>query len=91
MQSRSLSFVSAHQARNSSVKALCCESTGAIALIGRSPREARVRKTSHFRGQKFIATTLTGKKIAALFVPKAAASKSVLSTEKSQPNSAREC
>jgi hypothetical protein len=34
------------------VKALCCDSTGAIALIGRSHRQARVRKASHFRGEK---------------------------------------
>ena len=52
MQSRSLSFVSAHQARNSSVKALWCESTGVIAPIGRSHRRLRVRETSQFRGQK---------------------------------------
>jgi hypothetical protein len=64
MQSRSLSFVSAHQARSSSVKALCDESTGAIALIGRSPCRVRVRKASQFEGRKFIATTLNGKKIA---------------------------
>jgi hypothetical protein len=52
MQSRSLSFVSAHQARNSSVKALWRESTGVIALIGRSHRRLRLRETSQFRGQK---------------------------------------
>ena len=68
MQSRSLSFVSAHQARSSSVKALWYESTGVIAPIGRSPCRVRVRKGSQFEGRKFTATTLTGKKIAALVV-----------------------
>jgi hypothetical protein len=64
MQSRSLSFVSAHQARNSSVKALSGESTGVIALIGRSPRQVRLREITQLAGRKFTTTPLNGKKIA---------------------------
>lgn len=63
MQSRSLSFVSAHQARNSSVKALSCESTGVIALIGRSPRQVGLREITQLAGRKFTTTPLNRKKI----------------------------
>jgi hypothetical protein len=64
MQSRSLSFVSAHQARNSSVKALSWESTGVIAAIGRSPRQAQLRDITQLAGRKFTTTPLNRKKIA---------------------------